>query len=37
MQPIPVLKVGILPYAGDDGGEHGQAYRCLIDLEGRCC
>jgi hypothetical protein len=37
MQPIPVLNVGILPYAGDDGGERGQAYRLRIDLEGRCC
>src|SRR5216683_4554700 len=37
MQPVPVLKAGILPYAGDDGGEHGQAYRFRIDLEGRCC
>ena len=37
MQAVPVLKVGILPYAGDDGGEHGQAYRLRIDLEGRCC
>src|SRR5260221_7503914 len=37
MQPVPVLKVGILPYAGDDGGEHGQAYRFRIDLKGRCC
>jgi putative transposase len=37
MQAIPVLKVGILPYAGDDGGEKGQAYRFRIDLEGRCC
>jgi len=37
MQPIPVLKVGILPYAGDDGGEQGQAYRLRLDLEGRCC
>jgi putative transposase len=37
MQPIPVLKVGILPYAADDGGEHGQAYRLRLDLEGRCC
>ena len=35
MQAIPVLKVGILPYAGDDGGEHGQAYRFRVDLEGR--
>jgi hypothetical protein len=37
MQEIPVLKVGILPYAGDDGGEKGQAYRLRIDLEGRDC
>src|SRR5260370_2824004 len=37
MQTIPVLKVGILPYAGDDGGKIGQAYRVRIDLEGRCC
>jgi len=37
MQTIPVLKVGILPYAADDGGEHGQAYRLRIDLEGGCC
>jgi putative transposase len=37
MQALPVLKVGILPYAGDDGGEKGQAYRLRIDLEGRCC
>jgi putative transposase len=37
MQPIPVLKVGILPYAGDDGGEHGQAYRFRLDLERHCC
>src|SRR5690348_7147832 len=27
MQPIPVLKVGILPYAADDGGEQCQAHR----------
>jgi putative transposase len=37
MQAIPVLKAGILPYAGDDGGEKGQAYRLRIDLEGRGC
>jgi putative transposase len=37
MQAIPMLKVGILPYAGDDGGEGGQAYRLRIDLEGHCC
>lgn len=37
MQAIPVLKVGLLPYAGDDGGEHGQAHRLRIDVQGRCC
>jgi putative transposase len=37
MQPIPVQKRGILPYAADDGGEHGQAYRFCLDLEGHCC
>jgi putative transposase len=37
MQAIPVLKVGILPYVGDDGGSSGQAYRLRFDLEGRCC
>jgi putative transposase len=37
MQTIPVLKVGVLPYAGDDGGEEGQAYRLRIDLVGHCC
>ncbi|HYX48236.1 MAG TPA: transposase, partial [Ktedonobacteraceae bacterium] len=37
MQALPVLKVGILPYAGDDGGERGQAHRLRIDLQGRCC
>ena len=37
MQAIPVLKAGILPYAGDDGGEHGQAYRFRLDLDLSCC
>src|SRR5260221_9111896 len=37
MQAIPLLKVGVLPYAGDDGGKIGQAYRLRIDVEGRCC
>src|SRR5215469_8302704 len=37
MQAVPVLKVGILPYAGDDGGQMGQAYRLRIDVEGRAC
>jgi putative transposase len=36
MQTIPVLKTGILPYAGDDGGVLGQAYRLRIDLECGC-
>jgi putative transposase len=33
MQPIPLLKVGMLTYAGDDGREKGQAYRMSLDLE----
>ncbi len=33
LQPIPLLKVGILTYAGDDGGEKGQAYRLALDLD----
>ena len=37
MQTIPLLKVGILPYAGDDGGELGQTYRLRVDVEGGCC
>jgi hypothetical protein len=37
VQPFPLLKVGILPYAGDDGGEHGQAYRLRVDLQEREC
>jgi len=35
MQPIPVLKVGILPYAADDGGEKGQAYHLRLDPQKR--
>ncbi len=35
MQPVPVLKAGILPYAGDDGADVGQAYRLCLDLEQR--
>jgi predicted RNA-binding Zn-ribbon protein involved in translation (DUF1610 family) len=35
MQPIPVLKSGQLPYAGDDGPEKGQTYRLSVDIEGR--
>jgi hypothetical protein len=37
MQAVPLLKVGILPYAADDGGLAGQAYRFRIDVQGRCC
>jgi hypothetical protein len=33
MQPIPVLKAGILPYAGDDGSDMGQTYRMSYDLD----
>jgi len=33
MQPIPVLKTGVLTYAGDDGMRAGQAYRMSIDLD----
>src|SRR5215471_1932624 len=37
MQAVPVLKVGILPYAADDGGQVGQAHRLRIDLEAGDC
>src|SRR5437660_544106 len=33
LQPVPLLKVGILTYAGDDGREKGQAYRLALDLD----
>jgi hypothetical protein len=33
LQPVPLLKVGMLTYAGDDGREKGQAYRMSLDLE----
>ena len=33
MQPPPVLKAGILPYAADDGAEMGQTYRLTVDLD----
>jgi transposase len=33
LQPVPVLTVGMLTYAGDDGREKGQAYRMAVDLE----
>src|SRR5260370_7242815 len=32
MQSVPVLKAGILPYAGDDGPAKGQTYRLSSDL-----
>lgn len=35
MQQVPVLNVGILPYAGDDGAEMGQTYRLSLDLDQR--
>ena len=33
LQPVPALKAGILPYAGDDGPIMGQTYRMRIDLD----
>ena len=33
LQPLPLLKVGMLTYAGDDGPEKGQAYRLALDLD----
>jgi putative transposase len=33
MQSIPLLTVGLLTYAGDDGGAKGQAYRFSLDLD----
>ncbi len=33
LQPIPVLKVGMLTYAGDDSREKGQAYRLALDVD----
>ncbi len=32
MQPVPLLKVGLLTYAGDDGGVKGQSYRLSFDV-----
>ncbi len=32
MQCVPLLKVGMLTYAGDDGGAKGQSYRLSFDL-----
>src|SRR5262249_13009965 len=33
LQPLPLLRSGLLSYAGDDGSERGQAYRLALDLE----
>jgi len=33
LQPLPLLKVGMLTYAGDDGGEKGQTYRLALDVD----
>lgn len=33
LQAVPLLKVGVLTYAGDDGGAKGQAYRLALDLD----
>jgi hypothetical protein len=33
LQPLPLLKVGVLTYAGDDGREKGQAYRLVLDVD----
>jgi putative transposase len=33
MQPVPLLKTGLLAYAGDDGPRLGQSYRLSLDLE----
>ncbi len=33
LQPVPVLKTGVLTYAADDGMKAGQAYRASLDLD----
>src|SRR2546427_499274 len=33
MQGVPLLKAGLLPYAGDDGHRMGQTYRLSFDLD----
>jgi putative transposase len=33
MQPVPLLKTGLLTYAGDDGPQLGQSYRLALDLD----
>jgi hypothetical protein len=35
MQAVPLLKVGLLTYAGDDGGVLGQSYRLSFDLHAQ--
>jgi len=36
LQPVPVLSVGQLTFAGDDGMEKGQTYRAKIDFRHVC-
>ncbi len=36
MQPVPVLSVGQLPFAGDDGMDKGQTYRARIEVSQVC-
>lgn len=33
LQPVPLLSVGLLSYAGDDGGTKGQSYRLCFDQD----
>jgi hypothetical protein len=35
MQAVPLLKVGLLTYAGDDGAVKGQSYRLAFDLQAQ--
>src|SRR5712692_5736795 len=35
MQAVPLLKVGMLTYAGDDGGAKGQSYRLSFDVQAK--
>src|SRR5258708_15854587 len=36
LQPVPVLRVGQLTFAGDDGMDKGQTYRARIDFRHVC-
>jgi putative transposase len=36
LQPVPVLSLGQLTFAGDDGMEKGQTYRAKIDFRQMC-